>query len=352
MKMKRLASLLLAMAMTFILVACGENKNPDTTQTPDDTSEPAGSVTWIFGCVNADTHPSSICTHKFAEEMEKATDGRVKFEVYDNGSLGSETEQMEMVRANTIQIVASNVASVPVYVETIGAFTLPYVFHSWADEYDYLCNSAKAAELWDQLEAVANLKFVGVTLNGSRCISTKGVNVKSPADLKGVRIRCMEAPVWQDIISSLGATPVPIAYNELYSAMQTGVVQGQDNPISNVYSQKFYEVQDYVFKTEHCYNGTGYFCNPDAWNALSEEDQATFKKLWDEIMVGEYDALMEDFYKEAEDACVAGGCEIVEQDQLDMEAFYASAEAMINDKYMSNTEYADIINDIRATYNY
>ena len=361
--MKKGLSLVLLMAMILLsLSGCGGDTRQEAPangqqqeQTPaaDPAADPAaGSATWIFGCVNSDDHPSSITTYEFAEAMKEATDGRVTFEVYTNGTLGSETEMQEMVRANTIQIVASNVATVPVYVDTIGVFTLPYVFHSWEDEYDYLNNSEKAKELWAELEELASLKYVGVTLNGSRCISTKGVMVKSPSDLNGVKIRCMEAPVWQDIISSLGATPVPIAYNELYSAMQTGVVQGQDNPISNVYSQKFYEVQDYVFKTEHCYNATGYFCNPDAWNTMSAEDQETFMRLWDEIMVGRYNEMMDEYYEEAETACEAGGCEIIEQDQLDMQAFYDSAAEMVEEKYMSDGKYASIIEDIRTTYHY
>ena len=350
--MKKLVALLTALGLAACLNAAVFAE--DTTEAADAVDHTQGEkITWILPQGQTADNPAVVASFALADALKEATGGRWTLEVYAGGQLGAEYDTLEMCRENTVQMMYANISTMESYVPDFGVFVLPYLFHSWDDVEAYLSTAPKCADLWDRLEEATNLKFVAVQFNGARCLSTCGIDpVKSPADLKGVKIRAMEAPVWQNVISSLGGTPVPVAFNELYVALQTGVVQGQDNPLAVTYFQKFYEVLDDLYMTEHCYNISTIVVNSDAWNALSEEDQALFNELYQEYMVDYYNEIYADFEDQAIQTMKDANCRIWEQEDLDMDAFYKSAEEMIDREYMTDELFAGYITDIRETFGY
>jgi tripartite ATP-independent transporter DctP family solute receptor len=365
--MKKLLSLLLALVMVLSLAACGakEEPAPEKEEEPKaETEAPAADsgevdhtqgekMVWLLPQTQNEDNPSCIASDAFAEAMAEATGGRWTIEVYYGGSMGSENETLEMCRVNTIQIVPANVSSMEQYIPDFGVFVLPYLFRTWDDLDDYIHNSPKCVDLWTRLQDATNLKMISVMNNGTRCLSTVGIDpIKSPEDLKGTKIRSMEAPVWQNVISCLGGSPIAVAFNELYVALQTGVVQGQDNPLALTYSQKFYEVLDDFYKTDHCYNTSSYYVNADAWNGLSDSDKELFNELWQEYMIDYYNEIYADFEANAIAEMEKSGLRIWEQEDLDMEAFYASADEMIQREYMSNEIYAGYITDVKEYCGY
>lgn len=366
--MKKILSLLMALAMVLSLAACGakEEPAPEKEGPKTETEAPATGSTdgevdhtqgekmvWLLPQTQNEDNPSCIASFAFADAMKEATGGRWTIEVYVGGSMGSENETIEMCRANTIQIVPSNISTMEQYLPDFGVFVLPYLFRSYADMEDYIVNSDKCKDLWNRLEDASGLRFLSITNNGTRCLSTKGIDpIKSPEDLKGTKIRSMEAPVWQNVISCLGGSPIAVAFNELYVALQTGVVQGQDNPLALTYSQKFYEVLDDFYKTDHCYNTSTYYVNPQAWDGLSDSDKELFNELWQEYMIDYYNEIYAEFEANAVAEMEESGLRIWEQEDLDMEAFYASADEMIQREYMSNEIYAGYINDVKAYCGY
>ena len=312
-------------------------------------------ITWIVACCLQESNPQSLAVKYIGEELSARTNGKFVWDIYYNSELGSENEAVELVRNNTAQFVTSNVTNMPTYLDTFGVFALPYLFHSEVDELTYLSTSEQAAKLFQELEDAANLVTVGFNCTGSRCLSTKGVKqFTSPEDLRsqGVKIRSMEAKVWQDVISCLGATPVPVAYTELYTALQTGVVQGQDNPIANTVDGKFYEVLDTFYENEHCYNVSGYYTNSESWSSLPDDYKALLMGLMEKYMGNYYHEAILDFQEESRQIMEDAGVTFVSKDELDMDAFYASANAMIEENYMSDPKYVTIIEDVQAMFNY
>jgi tripartite ATP-independent transporter DctP family solute receptor len=310
-------------------------------------------IMWTIASCLTEDNPQSVAITNIANDLAELTDGKFTWDVFYNSELGSETEAVELCRNNTVQFVTSNVTVMPTYVERIGVFALPYLFHSAEDQLTYLSTSDIAYDMWNELEEQTNLVTIGFQCSGSRCLSTKGVaQASTPDDLKGVKVRCMDAQVWQDVISALGATPVPIAYTELYTALQTGVVQGQDNPASNTVDGKFYEVLDTFYETQHCYLISGFYTNTTAWDALPDDYKSLLQALCQKYLGDQYkediDVFTEECYATMEDA----GVKIVTQDELDMDAFYASASAMIEENYMSDEQYATTIEDVNATFGY
>lgn len=310
-------------------------------------------IVWTVASCLTEDNPQSVAIARIAEDLAELTDGKFTWDVFYNSELGSENEAVELCRNNTVQFVTSNVTVMPNYVERIGVFALPYLFHSAEDQLTYLATADMAHEMWAELEEASNLVTLGFQCSGSRCLSTKGVKqITSPEELKGTKVRCMDAQVWQNVISALGATPVPIAYTELYTALQTGVVQGQDNPASNTVDGKFYEVLDTFYQTEHCYLISAFYTNSTAWDALPDDYKALAQALFQKYLGDQYkidiDAFSDECYKTMEEA----GLTIVGQDELDMDAFYASAAAMIEENYMGDEAYAATIEDVNATFGY
>lgn len=360
--MKKLLSLTLALAMALSLTACGQNSGPSgntsvNTNPPNSgtTSEPpanhAEPITWVFCNGVSDTHPQSLCLQEFAEAFEKETDGRYHIENYWMNALGDDESLAEMARTGTIQgWYGSIFGALPNYVPEFAAFSLPYLFHSYEEAKEYLHGSEMMAGLMQKLEDEYNIHYVDTTNNGIRALTTKNTPVYSPDDVKGLRIRSMTAQVWQDVVSALGGTPVPIAYSEIFVSLQTGVVDGQDNGISNVYDSKFYEIQKYFMKTDHGLTLSNFCMNADAYNSMSDADRETFLRLWQEICVEKEDQMMLDFYEEGFKAVKDAGMTVIEQSEMDMQAFYDSADEVINSKYVDDPVYGPVIADVRQFF--
>ncbi|HOO27642.1 MAG TPA: TRAP transporter substrate-binding protein, partial [Lachnospiraceae bacterium] len=197
------------------------------------------------------------------------------------------------------------------------------------------------------------LVTLGFDCAGARCLSTTNVDqVRTPEELKGVKIRCMDAQVWQNVISALGATPVPIAYTELYTALQTNVVSGQDNPASNTVDGKFYEVLDTFYETNHCYLCSGFYSNTTAWDALPDDYKSLLQGLLQKYLGNQYHDDITQFTEECYQTMEDAGMKIVSQEDLDMDAFYSSASDMIDENYMNDESYAETINDVNETFGY
>lgn len=310
-------------------------------------------IVWTVACCVTEDNPQSQAVAKMAEDLNTMTDGKFTWDVFYNSELGSENEAVELCRNNTVQFVTSNVTTMPNYVERIGVFALPYLFHTPEDQLTYLATAEAAHEMWAELEEASGLVTIGFQCSGSRCLSTKGVDqITCPEDLKGTKVRCMDAQVWQNVIASLGATPVPVAYTELYTALQTGVVSGQDNPASNTVDGKFYEVLDKFYETDHCYLISGFYTNTTAWDELPDDYKALVQALAQKYLGDEYKVDIDEFIQECFTVMEDAGVQIIGQDELNMDAFYESAAAMIEENYMSDEAYAATIEDVNATFGY
>lgn len=313
-------------------------------------------VSWSWGTTLSDeSEPSVVAMQAIADELAEATDGRFTLDLYLGSQLGNETEMMEMLRTNSLTMVCTNITNLPTYEDEFSVFALPYLFRSQEDFLDYT-NAKEGTLLVDlnkKLEDDYNLRLLACEVNGTRCLTTKGIKqINSPDDLKGVKIRSMEAQVWQDVIAALGGTPIPVSFSELYMALQTGVVNGQDNPISVTYSNKLYEVADYIYRTDHCYNTSLWLISPNAYDALSDDDKELFDSLVEKYIHGQYRDQMADYIAKATEEISASGCQIIEADEFDIDAFYANADALVNEKYLVDDLYAPFINEIRERYGY
>lgn len=217
----------------------------------------------------------------FAERIEERLPGAFDFELYPNGQLGKESALIDQLQLDTIEMI--NVASGVLKVDgKLGFFDLPWLFEDRENVQRAMAAGLEEAVV-DRIEDNMSAKVVGVYENGFRHIINSSHPIETPADLEGMKIRISGGDFRQQIFASLGAVPAKIAWGETFTAMQTGVVDGAEAATYGFYGQKMYEVQDYLSLTRHVYTPSFLLASPRFWDSLTEEQQAVFTEVADEM---------------------------------------------------------------------
>ena len=202
--------------------------------------------------ISSESHPTAQAMTGFAKDVDSASKGRIKVELYPNGQLGSDRELCEGVQMGTIQMVVSSTSALAGFDKRIQVLDLPYLFTTRKAAFD-----AVDGELGKKLNSYLEKKgflVLGYQENGFRHVTNSKRPIKAPADLKGLKIRTMENPMHIAFFKELGANPTPMSWGELYTALQQGTVDAQENPYAMIDDGKFYEVQKYVSETGHLFS--------------------------------------------------------------------------------------------------
>ncbi|MFI4931141.1 MAG: TRAP transporter substrate-binding protein [Burkholderiales bacterium] len=219
-----------------------------------------------FSHVVAVDTPKGKGAEYFKKLAEERTKGRVKVEVYPNSSLFKDGEEMEALQLGSVQMLAPSLAKFgPLGVREFEVFDLPYLFDD-ATELHKVTSGPVGAGLMKKLESKG---IVGLAFwdNGFKVMSANKP-IRAPADYKGLKMRIQSSKVLGDEMKALGAIPQVMAFSEVYQALQTGVVDGTENPPSNFYTQKMQEVQKYLALTDHGYLGYALIANKKFWDGL------------------------------------------------------------------------------------
>ncbi len=219
-----------------------------------------------FSHVVAKETPKGLAAEYFAKKAEELTKGKVKVEVYANSTLYKDKEEMEALQLGAVQMLAPSLAKFgPLGVKEFEVFDLPYIF----DGYEQL-HKVTTGDVGKQLLAKLEPKGIrGLAYwdNGFKSFSAN-TPIKMPSDLKGKKLRIQSSKVLEEEVRALGALPQQMAFSEVYQALQTGVVDGTENPISNLYTQKMHEVQKHLAITDHGYLGYAVIVNKKFWEGL------------------------------------------------------------------------------------
>jgi C4-dicarboxylate-binding protein DctP len=219
-----------------------------------------------FSHVVAVDTPKGKGADYFKKLAEERTKGRVKVEVYPNSSLFKDGEEMEALQLGSVQMLAPSLAKFgPLGVREFEVFDLPYIFDSY-EELHKVTSGPVGTALFKKLESKG---IVGLAYwdNGFKVMSANKP-IRVPADYKGLKMRIQSSKVLGDEIKALGGIPQVMAFSEVYQALQTGVVDGTENPPSNFYTQKMHEVQKYLALTDHGYLGYAVIVNKKFWDGL------------------------------------------------------------------------------------
>jgi len=215
--------------------------------------------------VAADT-PKGKAAEMFAKKAGELTQGKVKVEVYANSTLYKDKEEMEALQLGAVQMLAPSLAKFgPLGVKEFEVFDLPFIFNGY-DDLHKVTNGAVGKNLLSKLEP-KGIRGLAFWDNGFKAFSAN-TPIKTPADLKGKKMRIQSSKVLEEQMRTIGSLPQVMAFSEVYQALQTGVVDGTENPISNLYTQKMHEVQKHLALTDHGYLGYAVIVNKKFWDGL------------------------------------------------------------------------------------
>lgn len=283
--MKKITVILLAIAMVLSIVACSSTPATVTppavtpsapTASPAPAPAPTNVIVQKLGHVQTADHPYQAGAIKYKELVETASGGKLRVDLFPSSQLGGTREQMEGVQLNTMQYTVSSVAQPSTYNAKFKVFTLPYIFRDEAHAFK-VTDGPIGQQLAKELES-SKIKILGYWANGWRHI-TNGVRpIKTVADVKGLKLRSQEAPIFVSFVKSIGAVPSVIPFGELYTALEQKVVDGQENPFAQIANNKFYEVQKYMSLTYHTFDVASLLMSIGAYNALSPDLQQAVNK--------------------------------------------------------------------------
>lgn len=264
--MKKFLVLLLAVCMVFAFAACGGGSNEPASADPEET------FTLTIGTtVQDDSATGRALLEVFKPYIEEHSNGRIEVIVQNNSVLGSDREIYEALQLNTVQASQGPLSTLANFDPDFAVCDLPFLFTSKEEAYENL-----DGEFGDALAATLpqyGMRIIAYGENAFRNISNNQHPVKTAEDLKGLDIRVMESPVNIATYKAMGTNPTPMAFSELYGALQNGTVDGQDNGIVLTYTNKLYEVQPYYTFTHHLYAANAVVVSEEFWQSLPEDLQ-------------------------------------------------------------------------------
>lgn len=239
----------------------------------------ANKIVLRYAEVNPESDPITMAARKFSEIVKKESNGRIEIRVFSGGQLGDQKNQIQACQMGAVDIVRTQ----PVYLADIGVkklnvYSLPYLFRDADHAWKVLTGSIGQKLLNDIESANVHLVGIGYYATSPRHFFFRNKKVTKLSDLKGLKLRVQTGKMYMDLVEAFGASPTPISFSELYSALQTGVVDGADNPIKGYYSGKYYEVCKYLTLDNHQIDPSVVVVSEMVWNKLKSGDKKIIEK--------------------------------------------------------------------------
>lgn len=279
-----------------------------------------------------------------AAEIAAATNNEVTIQVFPASQLGNVAEMVDGVRMGTIQMGHHDFASLARIVPDIAVFNAPFIYRDGAHALAATdpANSPALAELNEKLVAEGGVRIIGRIYRGARQISSN-FEIKSPDDMAGKPFRAVPLDLWISMVTGFGAIPTPVEVSELPTALMTGLVVGQENPLTMISANKLYEVQSHVAMTGHMQSVLAVFVNDAAWQGLTEEQRTSITEVLDKKADESLQWATESEQALIEELTGLGMTFTTVENGLDIEAFRTKVLAQINADFPNYTPYIEQI---------
>lgn len=340
--MKRFLALIMALTMVFALCACGSGSTAASSSTAASTGTSTETYNIKLGHSDTVDNLLHVSLLNFKAYVEEKSEGRLKVDVYASEQLGSNAEMAEMVEMGSLDAMMLPQGQEANYAPKLNILGMPFLFSSYDDVYKVL-----DSEIGDELIAdLASHNMIQLAYweNGLRQTTNSVRPINTPEDLKGLKIRTPEDKVTMAIFEALGASPAPLAFSELYLALQQNTFDGQENPVSNIHANNFQDVQKYLAMTNHKYECKNMVFSLTTWNKLPADLQQILldgAKIYGgehrKAIVDSTDAMLEDL--------VAAGMEVTYPDTA---AFQEATQVVYSDFYAENDWAEDLVARIQA----
>ena len=275
--MKKRLSILVAatLSLSMLLAACGGGGTPSGGNTGSGGNEPAPAgetVKITFGSYGNSSMPPAQGHADAIAYIEEQSGGTIQIDFVPDGVLGGESDMMQQTIDGTIQCTESSASSLNLFTNLTEAFQLPFLITDYETEWDALTSDAAQA-IYDQIAEDVGLKIVGISENGLRHFANNIRPITCMADLEGLKLRIAPSNMLTEAMEMMGAAPMTVGYNDVYSALQNKVVDGEEINITSVYAMKHYEQIKYISEIGMYPYPAFVTFNLDFWNSLTEEQQ-------------------------------------------------------------------------------
>ncbi len=299
-----------------------------------------------YGHMNPPTSAAGIQANWLAEAIAKYSHGEVKVTVYPSSQLGKLQELAEAVSTGTIALSHNTAAGIGSLYEPFAALDTPYLYR----DVDHLMkvvdvNSPVMKKLNEGLIKAAGVRVLYGYYFGTREL-TANKAVYQPSDLSGVKIRAIPFPIYTTAVQGLGAVPVPVDWSEVPTALATGVVSGQENPVNVVLSSKLYESQSYLMLTGHVMNAQLVVMNEKVWDGLSPQLQAAVSKAAEEVRQRATKMVRQSEDEETAKLKALKMTVIGPDNGLKLAAFKTSVQKAVSEKF--DAKYGELYKEIAA----
>ncbi|MCF3933158.1 TRAP transporter substrate-binding protein [Acuticoccus sp. M5D2P5] len=285
----------------------------------------AQDYTLKFAHILTTDQPAHMAAERFAELVAEKTDGRVAVNIFPAGELGNDTEIVEQIQVGAVDIGIPPTAKLGQFEPRMQLFDLPFIFPSPAAAYAVL-DGPIGDELLGTLDQ-QGMHGLGYWESGFKQLTNNVRPIRTPEDLAGIKVRTMSSPLIVQQYETWGANPIPIAFSEVYNALQQGVAEGQENAFVSIDKMKFYEVQKYLTVSNHAYLGYAFVMNKAKWDAMPEELQSAVQAAFEEARdyERELNASLDD---ELKGKMGEVGLEVYELSPEDLTAFVEASKAV------------------------
>lgn len=319
-----------------VLWSCGPGQKDEAPETAEDK------IILRYGDVNPEGNVTVKTAHYFANQVRELSGGKIEIDVYSSGRLGDELQCYEQVQMGALDFYRANSGTLnKAGTMEVSILALPYLFRD-RDHFWKVCSSRLGREMLDDIRESGS-QMIGICYvdEGKRNLFMADKPVTKLSDLKGKTIRIMVSDVLADTIRALGGIPVQSTYAELYNTLESGEVDGAENPVISYYSNKFYQTAPYYTKTGHMYSPSVMVISEITWQNLSEEDQEIIRQAAQ--MAEEYNRVeSEKAEREAYRRLMAANVAVT--DVIDLEKW----EAAVEDVYIKyGNGYENLIQQIR-----
>lgn len=295
------------------------------------------------GVANA---PQTLYADEVAKLVKERTAGRVEIQVFANSQLGGVGEMVDGIKSGAIAMGHHDFASLAKILPNTAVFNAPFIYRDAAHALRATDSRTSAALQTINAELVqkGGMRIVGSFFQGTRHLTSKE-KVLSPADMKGKKYRGVPVKLWSSMLTGMGAVATPVEVSELATALATGLVVGQENPLPNIYNLKLFEVQKYVMLTGHMQSVLSVFVNEKVWQRVSAADRKIMEDTMAEVgqKTLQWDAQTFDRYRK--DLEAKGMTFVTEKDGLDLAAFRKAVIGQVSKDY---PEWTGLIQQIQA----
>ncbi len=276
--MKKSISLVLISILLFsLVVGCSAQTSTAENNGKSTQSQVKSDKVLKVGLTTAETHSCNKSFEKFKEVLGDLSGGTIKVEIYPNSQLGNDTDSVGDVQLGNISMTNISSAIVSQFVPSLAVFDLPFLFNDRNDLQAMYDSEDIGGKLNKDMES-AGFKCLGLWDAGYRHLTNSKKEITNPSDLSGMKIRTMSSNYHIRAWELYGASPTPISFTELFTALQQKTVDGQENPYGLIVSQKFYEVQPYLSTTGHILTVTPLIMNKDLYDSLTAQEQEWVNK--------------------------------------------------------------------------